>query len=101
MLNIRWSFCKKITFNTNFRKIFKFYVIYTTILGNLFAKCDRGVKHIVDTVVISEVGNPYTLNPDFLKDLMYDNKSDDYNGRLDQYETQVKLKVGIPVDIDF
>lgn len=46
--------------------------------GNLFAKCDRGVKHIVDTVVISQVGNPYALNPDFLMDLMYNNKTDMY-----------------------
>jgi hypothetical protein len=46
--------------------------------GKLFAKCDRGVKHIVDTVVISEVGNPTALNLDFLKDLIYNNKSDEY-----------------------
>jgi hypothetical protein len=46
--------------------------------GKLFAKCDRGVKHIVDTVVISEVGNPVALNADFLKDLMYNHKSDEY-----------------------
>ena len=46
--------------------------------GKLFAKCDRGVKHIVDTVVISEVGNPIALNADFLKDLMYNNKSEEY-----------------------
>lgn len=46
--------------------------------GKLFAKCDRGVKHIVDTVIISEVGDRYALNPDFLKDLMYKNKSDAY-----------------------
>lgn len=46
--------------------------------GNLFAKCDRGVKHIVDTVVIYQVGNLVALNADFLKDLMYNNKSNDY-----------------------
>jgi hypothetical protein len=46
--------------------------------GKLLAKCDRGVKHIVDTVVISEIGNPIGLNADFLKDLMYNNKSDEY-----------------------
>lgn len=45
---------------------------------NLFAKCDRGVKRIVDTVVASQVGNPYALNIDFLQDLMYTNKSNDY-----------------------
>ncbi len=46
--------------------------------GNLLAKCDRGVKHIVDTVIIYEVGKKIALNPDFLKDLMYNNKSDEY-----------------------
>lgn len=46
--------------------------------GNFFAKCDRGVKHIVDTVVVYEVGNPYALTPEFLIDLMYQNKSDEY-----------------------
>ena len=46
--------------------------------GHLFAKCDRGVKHIVDTVIIYELGNPNALNPDFLKDLMFNNKSDEY-----------------------
>ncbi len=45
---------------------------------NLFAKCDRGVKAIVDTVVIYQVGNSYALNADFLKDLMYNNKTDHY-----------------------
>jgi hypothetical protein len=46
--------------------------------GNLLAKCDRGVKHIVDTVVIYQVGNVVALNADFLKDLMYNNKSNTY-----------------------
>lgn len=45
---------------------------------NLFAKCDRGVKQIVDTVVIYQVGNIYALTPDFLKDLMYRHKSSEY-----------------------
>lgn len=46
--------------------------------GSWFSKCDRGVKRIVDTVVVYEVGNPYTLNADFLKDLMYESKTDEY-----------------------
>ena len=57
--------------------------------GNLFAKCDRGVSHIVDTVVIYQVGNIYALNPDFLKDLMYNNKSDEY------INTEVKKILGL------
>lgn len=46
--------------------------------GNLFTKNDRGVKHIVDTVVAYQVGNPYALNADFLKDLMFNNKTNEY-----------------------
>lgn len=46
--------------------------------GNYFAKCDRGVKHSIDTIVINQVGKPARLNPDFLSDLMFVNKQDDY-----------------------
>ena len=46
--------------------------------GHYLAKCDRGVKHIVDTVVIQQVGKPALLNPDFLKDLMLNKKNKDY-----------------------
>lgn len=46
--------------------------------GKLLAKCDRGVKRIVDTVVAYQVGNPYALNPGFLEDLMYNAKSNSY-----------------------
>lgn len=45
---------------------------------NLFAKNDRGVKRIVDTVVLSKVGDRLALNADFLKDLLYTNKSNEY-----------------------
>ncbi len=50
--------------------------------GHYLAKCDRGVKHIVDTVVIHKVGKPAILNPDFLSDLMFSNKSNDYINTL-------------------
>ncbi len=46
--------------------------------GDYLAKCDRGVKHIVDTIVIHKVGKPARLNPDFLSELMFSSKSDDY-----------------------
>jgi len=45
---------------------------------NYFAKCDRGVKHIVDTVIAYLVGNPYALNVDFLKELMYTKKTTEF-----------------------
>ncbi len=46
--------------------------------GNFLAKCDRGVKHIVDTVVIYRVGNPHVLTLGFLKELMFGNKTTKY-----------------------
>lgn len=46
--------------------------------GKFFSKCDRGVKHIVDTVVAYQVGNPVALNSDFLNDLLYNNKKNEY-----------------------
>ena len=44
--------------------------------GNLLAKCDRGVKKIVDTVIVYRVGNPNALTADFLKEVMYSAKTD-------------------------
>jgi len=44
--------------------------------GNLLAKCDRGVKKIVDTVIIYQVGNMNAFNVDFLKEMMYTTKTD-------------------------
>jgi hypothetical protein len=44
--------------------------------GNLLAKCDRGVKKIVDTVIIYQVGNPNAFTPDFLKEVMFNAKTD-------------------------
>lgn len=53
---------------------------------NKFAKCDRGVKRIVDTVVAYQVGNPYALNGDFLKDLLYQPKTSEYiNEEIKQF----------------
>ncbi len=46
--------------------------------SKLFAKNDRGVKRIVDTVIAYQVGNPYALNASFMKDLMYNNKNNEY-----------------------
>lgn len=64
--------------------------------GNLFAKCDRGVKHIVDTVVVYQVGNLVALNADFLMDLMYNNKSNEYiNTELKQI-LNLKLLTTLP-----
>lgn len=46
--------------------------------GDIWAKCDRGVKNIVDTVIIYKIKNPYVLNKQFLKDLLYKHKPENY-----------------------
>lgn len=45
---------------------------------NWLAKCDRGVKHIVDTVVIYRIGKPITLTDAFLTDLLLNTKSSEF-----------------------
>lgn len=46
--------------------------------GNIWAKCDRGVNHFSDTVMLSEIKNPYSLNHDFLHKLLYGAKDKDF-----------------------
>ena len=45
---------------------------------NLWAKCDRGVGKLADTVIIYEIGNPYMLNASYYKKLLYDTKTEDF-----------------------
>lgn len=46
--------------------------------GNIWAKCDRGVNHFSDTVMLYEVNNPYTLNKDLFHKLVYEVKEDSF-----------------------
>lgn len=46
--------------------------------GNLWAKCDRGVGVIANTVVVSEVKNPYMLNKEFYEKLLYGHKTETF-----------------------
>lgn len=45
---------------------------------NLWIKCDRGVGKIVDTVVVSEIGNLNGLTQDLYYKLLYETKSEDF-----------------------
>lgn len=42
--------------------------------GNLFAKCDRGVNRLTDTVILYHIGDPYTFTPELCKTLLYERK---------------------------
>lgn len=45
---------------------------------NYWARCDRGVGKIVDTVVIYEIGNPYILNLELYYKLLYQEKDEKF-----------------------
>ncbi|MDB6096889.1 MAG: arp [Francisellaceae bacterium] len=44
--------------------------------GNLFAKCDRGVNKITDTVIVYQMKNSLALTNELLKELIIENKPD-------------------------
>lgn len=46
--------------------------------GNLWAKCDRGVGLIANTVVVSEMGNPYMANTEFFREILYGHKTHEF-----------------------
>ncbi|PCI38410.1 MAG: hypothetical protein COB50_02370 [Thiotrichales bacterium] len=64
--------------------------------GNVFVKCDRGVSHVVDTIVINKVGNPYLLTPEFLFDLLYKPQSDKYITQEIKQELQLTPLATLP-----
>lgn len=45
---------------------------------NLLAKCDRGVNHLADTVVIYDIGNPYLLDRPYYYHMLYEKRSDTF-----------------------
>jgi len=45
---------------------------------NLWAKCDRGVEDIVSTVLVSEIGNPYTANRELFTRILYEHKTEEF-----------------------
>lgn len=60
---------------------------------NYFAKCDRGVNNVTDTVIIYEVGNKYLLNSKLFYKLLYETKTDDFiNYEIKQYLELTPIK---------
>lgn len=58
--------------------------------GNLWIKCDRGVGAIANTVVISEIGNPYAANKQLFKHILYERKTQKFI--KDELPEQLALK---------
>ena len=50
---------------------YKGHAITFVHYGGLWAKCDRGVGKIADTVLVSEIGNPYAANKSLYKTILY------------------------------
>ena len=46
--------------------------------GDIWIKCDRGVNHFADTVMIYKANNPYALTKNFIRDLIYKIKTDEF-----------------------
>jgi len=57
---------------------------------NLLARCDRGVKHIVDTVVIFEIGNPHVLTNKYYRHILYGRRAENFT--TDDIKADLKLK---------
>jgi ankyrin repeat protein len=64
--------------------------------GNLWAKCDRGVGVVANTVVVSELGNPYQANKEFYKKLLYENKTKEFIVDEVPRDLDLKLLITLP-----
>lgn len=45
---------------------------------NLWVKCDRGVSHLADTVVVYNIGNPYMVNEELCNKILFEPKDKDF-----------------------
>lgn len=75
-----------------------FYIVPVSFQGhavtllkyrNYFAKCDRGVKRLSDTVIISEVTKPLAWNASLVKELLLENKDEHF------MHTTLKKRLGL------
>lgn len=64
--------------------------------GNLWAKCDRGVGLIANTVVVSEINNPYAANKDLYKKILYAHKTEDFVSKELNQELALKTLFTLP-----
>ena len=54
------------------------HAITFTRYGNLWIKCDRGVGPVANTVVVSEIGNPYAATKQLYKHILYERKTEKF-----------------------
>lgn len=64
--------------------------------GNLWAKCDRGVGKIANTVLVSELGNPYAANKSLYKTILYEHKTEDFVTSGISHELALKTLTTLP-----
>lgn len=74
---------------------YKGHAITFVHYGGLWAKCDRGVGKIADTVLVSEIGNPYAANKSLYKTILYEHKTEDFVS--DGIAQALSLKTMIPL----
>lgn len=64
--------------------------------GGLWAKCDRGVGAIANTVVVSTIGNPYSASKDLYKKILYARKTPEFVNSEVREELALKTLVTLP-----
>ncbi len=63
---------------------------------NLWAKCDRGVGKIANTVLVSEMGNPYAANKSLYKTILYEHKTEEFVRTGISQELALKTLITLP-----
>lgn len=64
--------------------------------GDLWAKCDRGVGKIANTVLVSEIGNPYMANKQLYKKILYEPKTEEFVRTIISKELALKTLIPLP-----
>lgn len=63
---------------------------------NIWAKCDRGVGAIANTVVVSEIGNPYAANRALYKKILYEHKTEKFVSEEIREQLALKTLITLP-----
>lgn len=64
--------------------------------GNLWAKCDRGVGIIPNTVVVSNMANPYSANKALFKKILYEHKTEEFVKKEIAEQLSLKTLMTLP-----
>lgn len=64
--------------------------------GNLWAKCDRGVGLIANTVVMSKIGNIYLANDDLYRKILYGHKTEEFVKEEIAKDLELKTLLTLP-----